>query len=200
MVAINAKGQYWLNTQSQNMLTEIIGMELIEAANYFRHRIRTELTRKGKVTCAFPGGDNVSGDNYEINTPNGTLSITIVLDAVQGSSLIHFINLNKPVGVVSSDLEINIPKYTNRRISTLLVEENGRRYLYSRGKFAVYRSHIPMAEAIDYFKKQYGNVEPLIQPKGIRYVIKIADLESPDLFDQIALFTHNVLTFKKQYR
>jgi len=182
------------------MLTEIIGTELIGAANYVRHKIRTELTRKGKVTCSFPGGDMVSGDNYEIKTPSGMLSITIVPDGVHGSSLIHFINLNKPVGVVASDLEINIPKYTNRRVSTVLAEENGRRYLCSRGKFAVYRSHIPASAAIDYFQKQYGNVEPLIQPKGVRYVIKIADLDAADLFNQIALFTNNVLTFKKQYR
>lgn len=182
------------------MLTEISGTELIEAANYFRNRIRTELKWKGRAASSFPGGDMVTGDIYEIITPNGLLSITIVPDASQGSSLIHFINLNKPVGVVASDLEINIPKYTNRRVSTVLAECNSKRYLCSRGKFAVYRSHIPMAEAIDYFKKQYGNVESLSQTKGAMDVIKIADLESGFLFDQIAIFTYNILTFKKQYR
>jgi hypothetical protein len=142
----------------------------------------------------------VSGDNYKIKTSTGMLSITIVPDTIQGSSLIHFINLDKPIGTIASDLEINIPKYTNRRISTVLAEDNSRRYLCSRGKFAVYRSHLPASTAIQYFENKFGIVEPLIQSKGVRYVIKIADLDSTDLFEKIALFTYNVLVFKRQFR
>ena len=181
-------------------LTEMSGRELEESVTLFRKRIKTELALTGKRMLAFPGGEKSEGDNYEIQTKYGLLSITVIADSVQLNRYMHFITLNQENSQSSSDMEINFPKVHDRRINALIAEKQGRRYICNRGKCTVYMRALKMAVVLDHFETEYGNVVEIQENGKLISVIQIADLESSLLFEQIAQFTHQIKTFKQQFR
>ena len=179
------------------MLSEISGNELHRAVEYFRQRIRSELSGKGKRRFSFPGGGSGEGDNYELNTPYGLLSI-IVYDETRG--YIHFINLDQPNNVVASDIEINIPRELNRRAATLLAKDSGHLYICNRGLFTVHMKRLKKSVVIDHFSSNYQNIDQVVERNKINSVIRIADINSKSLFAEIAQFTQQVKDFKEQFR
>lgn len=179
------------------MLSEISGNELHRAVEYFRQRIRSELSRRGKRRFSFPGGGSGEGDNYELDTPYGLLSI-IVYD--ETSRYIHFINLDQPNNVVASDTEINIPKELDRRIATLLAKDLGHLYICNRGRFTVHKRPLKKSIVINHFSLKYENIDTVSEKNKIISVIRIADINSKSLFADIALFTRQVKEFKEQFR
>jgi hypothetical protein len=181
------------------MFTEISGNELRQSVDDFRRRIRAEMSLKGKRPFSFPGGTSGEGDNYELHTTQGLLSIILVDDERHLNRYMHFINLDQPNNIVASDTEINIPKGLDRRISTLLAK-NQRRYICNRGRLTVYRGSLKKSVVIDHFSKTYNNVIQITKNNKIDTVIRVADLDAKDLFEQIALFTRQIKIFKNQFR
>jgi hypothetical protein len=178
------------------MLLEISGSDLQRAAEQFRERIRSELEHKGKKRFSFPGGSG-TGENYEINTLYGLLSI-IIYDETRG--YIHFINLDQHNNVVASDIEINIPREINRRAGTLLAKDSGHLYICNRGLFTVHMKRLKKSLVIDHFLSNYQNVDQVIVRNKMDSVIRIADINSKSLFADIAQFTQQVKIFKEQFR
>ena len=179
------------------MLSEVSGNELHRAVEYFRERIRSELSQKGKRRFSFSGGGSGEGDNYELITPYGLLSI-IYFDAT--SRYIHLINLDQSNDVVASDMEINIPKTLDRRIATVLARDLEHLYICNRGKFTIHMGSLKKSIAIDYFSSNYGITDQVMECDKISSVIRIADINSESMFADIALFTRQVKDFKEQFR
>lgn len=182
------------------MPTEITGSELRQAVEEFRKRIHSELSSKGKRTFLFPGGGSGEGDNYELSTPHGLLSIIIVADEEHLNSYIHYINLDQENKVVASDIEINIPKELDRRIATLLVKDQSHRHICNRGKLTVHMGSLKKSVVLDHFATKYGNVIQVTEHNKIDSVIRVADIDSKSLFEEIALFTRQIKSFKNQFR
>ncbi|MEQ1739274.1 MAG: hypothetical protein ABL884_05155 [Methyloglobulus sp.] len=184
------------------MLTEIAGSELRQTVEEFRKRIRSELSSKGKRAFLFPGGGSDDSDKYELLTPYGLMSISIAAD--KEDRYIHYINLDQEEKVIaydkSSDLEINIPKDLNRRIATLLVKDQAHRYICHRGKLTVHMGSRKISDVLDHFATKHGNVIQVKEHSKIDSVIRVADINSKTLFEEIALFTHQVKDFKNQFR
>ena len=182
------------------MYTEINISDIEKSVSLFRNRIKNELVLTGKRVLSFPGGEKGKGDNYEIKTKYGLLSIIVVPDLPNLNRYMHFITLNQESNQAASDTEINIPKVHDSRVSALLAKHQGHQYLCNRGKCTVYMRAIRMSIVLDHFAKEYSSVVE-IQEKGKTHsVIRIADLESPFLFEQIALFTSQIKAFKAQFR
>ena len=59
------------------MLTEVAENEVQQYVEDFRRRIRSELSGKGKKRFSFSGGESGEGENYEVQTSYGLLSILI---------------------------------------------------------------------------------------------------------------------------
>lgn len=182
------------------MLTEISGDELHQSVINFRNRIKAELFFTGKRTLSFPGGEKGNGDNYELQTKYGLLSIIVVADDSHINRYMHFITLNQENSQTASDTEINIPKIHDSRVSALFAENQGHRYICNRGKCTVYMRALKMSVVLDHFAEKYGNVVQIQENEKQNSVIRIADLESPMLFEQIAQFTNQIKTFKQQFR
>lgn len=184
------------------MLTEIAGSELRQTVEEFRKRIRSELSSKGMRPFLFPGGGSDDSNKYELLTPFGLMSISIAAD--KKDRYIHYINLDQENKVIaydkSSDLEINIPKDLNRRIATLLVKDQAHRYICHRGKLTVHMRSIKKSVVLEHFTSKYGNVIQVNEHNQISSVIRVADIDSKSLFEEIALFTHQVKDFKNQFR
>ena len=184
----------------ETSLTEVQGINLRESVEEFRNRIKREMVFKGERTLSFPGGASDTGHTYELETVSGILSITVLPDTEHLNRYMHFVNLDQPKGTVASDVEINIPKVLDRRASTLLAKNQSHRYICNRGKCTVYMSSLKKSVVLDHFASKYGNVDK-VQENGKEIpVILVADLNSEKLFDQIALFTHQIKTFKNQFR
>jgi hypothetical protein len=181
-------------------LTELSGDDLHQSIIYFRNRIKAELSFTGKRILSFPGGEKGKGDNYELKTKYGLLSIVVVTDETNMNRYMHFITLNQATSQAASDTEINIPKVHDSRVSTLLVENQGHKYICNRGKCTVYKRALKMAVVLEYFKNKFGNVFEIQENGKLIPVIQIADLESLMLFEQIAQFTDQLKTFKQQFR
>lgn len=182
------------------MLTEITGNELRDAVDAFRQRIRTELFQRGKRSFSFPGGGSGEGDNYELDTPHGLLSIIIVADEPHLNRYLHLINLDQTSDVVASDTEINIPKGLDRRISTLLAKDTGHRYICNRGRLTVHMGSLKKSVVLEHFEEMYGSMVRVREGSKIDSVIRVADLAAKSLFDEIALFTRRIKNFKMQFR
>jgi hypothetical protein len=185
---------------AETIFTEISGQELAASVTFFRERIKTELALTGKRMLAFPGGEKSEGDNYEIQTKYGLLSITVIADSVQLNRYMHFITLNQENFQSSSDTEINFPKVHDSRVNALLAEKQGCRYICNRGKCTVYMRALKISIVLDHFRTEYGNVVELQENGKLISVIQIADLESSLLFEQISQFTHQIKSFKQQFR
>lgn len=183
------------------MFTEISGDELRDAVNDFRHRICTEMKAAGKRQYSFPGGEfSGEGDNYEVPTSQGLLSIIIISDEERHSRYMHYINLNAQGASIAPDTEINIPKKLDRRIQILLAKNEGHRYICHRGKFTVNKSSLKKSVGLDHFDSRYGNVVQVREFAKVCSCIQIADLSSMSLFEDIALFANRVKSLKQQYR
>lgn len=179
---------------------EIVGNYLEQSVEFFRDRIKKEMTFNCRRTHFFPGGGKVEADNYEINTNFGLLSISVVPDSMQWNRYIHLITMNHGKTPSSSDFEINIPRVHDRRVSALLTEKQGSRYICNRGKCTVYKRRLKMTEVLNYFAIKHGNVVEIQEPGHKSSVIQIAELESPILFEQIAEFTNQLKVFKQKFR
>lgn len=186
--------------KTETILTEISGHELEESVTLFRDRIKAELAFTGKRMLAFPGGEKSEGDNFEIQTKFGLLSITIIADSERLNRYMHFITLNQETSQASSDTEINFPKVHDSRVNALLAEKQGQRYICNRGKCTVYMRALKMSVVLNHFETEYGNVVVIQENGKLISVIQIADLESLLLFEQIAQFTNRIKTFKQQFR
>jgi hypothetical protein len=185
---------------TEKALTEIQGVELEQSVKDFRDRIKAEMIFQGKRTLSFPGGICESGDNYKIDTSYGVLAITVIADEEKFNRYLHFITLDQPEGIVASDIEINIPKLHDKRIATVMAKKQGHRYICNRGKCTVYMRALKQSVVIDHFDSKYGNAEELKENGKVANVIRIANLDARDLFDQIALFTQQMKDFKRQFR
>jgi hypothetical protein len=182
------------------MFTEITGNELRHSVEEFRKRISSEMSPKGKKTFLFPGGESGEGDNYEQSTSHGLLSIIIVADQEHLNRYRHYINLNQENKVVASDIEINIPKELDRRVSTLLAKDQDHRYICNRGKFTVHMRSLKKSDILEYFATEHRNVFQVSEHNKIASVIRVANIDSKNLFEEIALFTRQVKTFKNRFR
>ena len=185
---------------TESTLYEIQGIELVESVLDFRNRIKNEMIFTGKRTLSFPGGASENGDNYRFDTSYGILTITVVPDRDIFNRYFHFINLDQPEGIVASDIEINIPKVHGKHTATLLSKKQGHRFICNRGRFTVYMAALKNSVVLNHFASTYGNVEELNEDGKLKPVIRIADLDAEDLFDQIALFTHQMKDFKKEFK
>jgi hypothetical protein len=185
---------------SDNKFTAINGDILEQTVTLFRNRIKNELSSTGRRSLSFPGGEKSEGDNYEIQTKYGLLSITVVKDSPSLNRYMHFITLDQEKSQVASDTEINIPKVHDSRVSTLLTEKQGHRYICNRGKCTVYMRALKTSVVLEHFSKEYGNVVEIQENGKLSSIIRIAELESVLLFEQIAQFTHQIKTFKQQFR
>jgi hypothetical protein len=182
------------------MFTEINGSESTKAVIDFQKRIRNELVFKGQRTLSFPGGVPCTGNNFEAITPYGQLWITIGSDDKTLKRYLHLINLNPGTGQIASDFEINIPKFHDKRISTLLVKNRENRYICNRAKFTVYKTSCKKSIVLVHFDKNYGNVIEVLETGKVISVIKVADIDSAQLFNDIALFTLQLKKFKEPFR
>ena len=185
---------------TEPIFTEMEGAEHEQSVKDFRNRIKTEMVFKGNRTLSFPGGLTEHGENYMVDTPSGILTITVIPDKETLNRYYHFINLDQPDGIVSSDIEINIPKSHDKRLATLLARSKGQRYICNRGRCTVYMSAIKRSIILDHFDSQYGNVVHLKESGIVNNVIRIANLDDDDLLYQIALFTRQMKAFKNQFR
>jgi len=66
----------------------------------------------------------------------------------------------------------------------------------------MYRLHESSKDVscLEHFAKEYKNVVEIQENRKLSSVIQIAELESPLLFEQIALFTNQIKTFKQKFR
>lgn len=184
------------NTVGGKGLTGIPEAETERLIGKFRHRIKTEMIFKGNTTHSFPGGAVESGESYELKTELGDLVITIVPYNSLHNRYLHFIKLNPVKGNTASDIEINIPKIAIRRYNTLLAKRSDITYICSRGRCTVNKGSIKKSIVLKHFASQYGNVDSVLENGRLSSVIKIADLDSQDLFEQIASFTKHMKDFK----
>jgi len=131
--------------KTEGLFTEITGNDLDLAVTFFRKRIKDELSLTGKRILSFPGGEKGEGNNYEMLTKHGLLSIIVVEDSSHLNRYMHFITLNQENNKATSDTEINIPKIHDSRISALLAKKLGHRYIFNRGKCTVYMKALKMS-------------------------------------------------------
>lgn len=178
-------------------ITEAETERLIER---FRHRIKTEMIFKGRTTHSFPGGAVESGESYELKTELGDLVITIVPYNSLHNRYLHFIKLNPVKENTASDIEINIPKIAIRKYNTLLAKSNDIPYICSRGRCTVNKGSIKKSIVINHFASHYDIVDSVMENGRLSSVIKIANLDSQDLFEQIATFTQQMKDFREPFR
>ena len=195
------KKQIKINIEEFNTeFSEVTEDELLQSILFFRNRIKNELIYKGSKDFAFPGGDRVKGECYETQTIYGLLSITSVPYDSKFNKYIHFIKLNQFSNSNSSDLEINIPIMHDSRVGTLIAKNEKTKFLCNRGKCTVYMKALRKLEVLNYFESKYNNVISIKENGKITPVIQFAEIESKTLFEQIALFTHQMKIYKEQFR
>jgi hypothetical protein len=182
------------------MLTSMVGIELTKAVEDLRLSIRSEMSPRGKRRFQFPGGATGEGENFEKHTSSGLLSIIVVSDQDHLNRYLHFINLDPPRDVVASDTEINIPKGTDRRISTLLAKDNERRYICNRGRITVHMRSLKKSVVLGYFSTEFNVVSQVNESGKTDDAILVAEIGSRSMFEDIALFTKRLKEFKLRYR
>lgn len=189
-----------INLNGSRGMTGIPVEETERLIEMFRHRIKTEMIFKGNTVHSFPGGAVESGDSYELKTKLGDLVITVVPFNALHNRYLHFIQLNPVKGNSASDIEINIPIVAVRRYNTLLAKSNDITYICSRGRCTVNTGSIKKSIVLEHFASNYDNVDSVQEDGRLSSVIKIADLDSQDLFEQIASFTKHMKDFKNHVR
>lgn len=189
-----------INLYGSRGMTGITEAEAERLIEKFRHRIKTEMKFKGRTTHSFPGGAVEAGDSYELKTKLGDLVITVVPFNKLHHRYLHFIKLNPVKGNTASDIEINIPIIAVKKFNTLLAKSNDITYICSRGRCTVNTGSIKRSIVLEHFASNYDNVDSILENRRISSVIKIADLDSKDLFEQIASFTQNMKDFREPFR
>ena len=186
-----------------NMFTEITGNEIHKAVSSFRRRIAQELTGARCSEFKHPGGDKREGIKYERQTDYGLLTVVVVPEEAEPTRYIHGVDVDRPEAH-DSTLRLSTSKASGgrARASTVFAhrETTNSIYLCHRGFITMHRKRLPAAEIIDYFGRQYGSIVD-INANGKSYkAIKIDDLESPMLFDEIARFAKQMEEFKAHKR
>ena len=194
------KNRVFTDTNEETEFTELSGKDLEIAVLQFRSRIKNELKFTGTKNHTFPGGEKSIGERYEINTSHGLLSITVEIEGIHSDRFVHYILLDRTVNSSASDIEINIPKIHNGNVACLLIENHGKRFLCNRGKCTVYMKALKKSDVLEHFASKYGNVLNIKENGKITPVIKFAELDSNNLFEQIAQFTDQMKIFKEQFR
>lgn len=182
------------------LLEEIQEENLRKSVFDFRARIKNEMDFGGQKKMLFPGGESDLGESYITLTSLGKLKITIVPDTIERNRFMHYINLNQPDNVTSSDLEINFAKSADYKSGTLLASRNGKRLICSRGKLTVYLGALKRSVVLDYFEENFRCINSILENDVLVPLIMVADLDSKYLFEQIATFTHQIKEFKKEFR
>lgn len=189
-----------INVDRRRGMTGIPEAETERLIEKFRHRIKTEMKFKGTATHSFPGGAVESGDSYETKTELGTLVITVVPFNSLHHRYLHFVRLNPSKGDSASDIEINIPPKAVKKYNTLLAKSNDITYICSRGRCTVNKGSIKKSIVLEHFASNYDNVDSVQENGRLSSVIKIADLDSQDLFKQIASYTQHMKDFREPIR
>lgn len=189
-----------IQNNSELEFIEVTGDELYQSVKFFRKRIENELNYTGSKELHFPGGENCKGESFEIQTIYGLLSITVVTEENKFNRYVQFVTLDQPKNSNSSDIEINIPKFPNSRVATLIAKRNEKRILCNRGKCTVYMKALKKSEVLNHFESLHGNIVHIKENGKNTPVIKFAELDSNSLFEQIALFVFQMKSFKEKYR
>lgn len=182
------------------LLEEIKGDNLRKSVFDFRARVKNEMDFGGQKKMLFPGGESDLGESYITLTSLGKLKITIVPDTKERNRFMHYINLNQPDNVTSSDVEINFSKSADYKSGTLLASRNGKRLICSRGKLTVYMGSLKRSVVLDYFKENFRRIDSIVENEQFVPLILVANIDSKYLFEQIAAFTHQIKEFKKEFR
>jgi len=77
-----------------------------------------------------------------------------------------------------------------------LAKNNDITYICSRGRCTINKSSIKKSIVLEYFASNYDTVDIVHENGRLSPVIIIADLDSQDLFEQIASFTQQMKDFK----
>lgn len=184
------------------MLTELAGRELQTAVEDFRRRVAQEMASRGKTTFKNPSGLERPGDNYEADTPSGLLSIVITSADEDPTRYIHAVTLN-PTHILNPTLRLNLSRsvHGGGRTSTVVARDSvsKTRYLLHRGDITVHKKRMRRMEVIEYFERCDSVVEVHDGDRKYR-AVRVADLDAPSLFDDIALFLRRLNDLKMPHR
>ena len=169
-----------------------------KALGLFRRKLKNISYKREKLEWRFPntGGRQGKYPTYLVKTYLGELQIGV--PERWGGRNPHLIRFAQRQGSLSPDVELNIPKAHNRRVSGLYSKDaNGEIWLCSRGSFTAFRGRIPRDISFSYFDKWLYEIDD----KGeLLQIIRICSLSSPKIFNHIATFTIAVQELKKRYK
>jgi len=185
------------------MFTEVSNDEIRKAITAFRDRIARELPPGGVGAFRHPGGDTREGARYDGATKYGLLTIFVIPDDAEPTRYIHGININRP-NARDATLRLSTSKAVDGigKASTVAVRERGTNELWMchLGDIRVHRDRPRRAVVLDYFHRRHHSVVNVDSKRKPYPAIKIGALESPSLFDDIALFAKQMEQLKAEYR
>ena len=169
----------------------------LDALRVFRNKLREIAGKPKGLEWSFPNGSREEYPTYLVKTYLGKLQIGV--PKRWGTRNPHLIRFAQKQGPLSPDVELNIPKTHDRRISGLYAKHaNGEIWLCSRGLFTAFRGKIKRETiTFPYFDKWLHEIDD--KEKSIQ-IIPVCSLSSPTIFDDIADFTDAVQKLKKIYK
>lgn len=166
----------------------------LDALRFFRRKLKKN--KQKELEWIFPDGSRGKYPTYLVKTYLGKLEIGV--PEGWGTRNPHLIRFAQRQGSLSPDVELNIPKAHDRRVSGLYAKDaNGEIWLCSRGSFTAGRGRIPRDISFSHFDKWLYEID---DEGELRPIIPVCSLSSPTIFDDIATFTTAVQELKKRYK
>ncbi|MEI6887642.1 MAG: hypothetical protein ACOYM0_05740 [Bacteroidales bacterium] len=166
--------------------------DIRNAVNQFKDQIIKSATSQNKSKKNFHVGTSVLGIEYAIICHTDNLHVMIP-DKERDERALLLFTLNPSTTNLSSDVEITLPLALNRSISGCFVKDGKNLLVCNRGRFTSFKSVIPSKITLDYFKDSIIAVNDFDRQSE---VICIANLCSPNLFEEIIAFVKKVKHLK----
>ena len=179
------------------MKTLVTRKDNSKALKLFRAKLREIAGKPEELEWRFPDGSRGKYPTYLIETYLNKLEIGVPEGWKARNP--HLIRFAQSQGPLSPDVELNIPKTHDRKISGLYAEDaNGEIWLCSRGLFTAFRGKIKRETiTFPYFDKWLHEIDD--EGESCR-IIPVCSLSSPTIFDDIADFTTAVQELKEIYK
>ncbi len=161
----------------------------------FKKKIIAFSEKKESLEWAFPSGDKAQCDTYFLRTKLGMLLVAVP-EKWPGRQA-HLFSLNYEGGILSPDVEINIPDNLDRKVSGAYVKNGKRLSICHRGGFTAFRGKIPKEISMAFFSKWLISTEDYDKNNEL---ISVASLESSSLANDIAEFVSAVSDMKIQFK
>jgi hypothetical protein len=169
--------------------------DIAAAVGEFRRAVAAVASLRRKAEWVFPNGERAVLETYSITTRGGRLLVGL---PVRGARrVMHLFHLDRDEGVLTPDVELNVPATLDRKSSGVYLRDGKNWMLATRGGFSAYRGKIARELVFRHFDKW------LIEARdgdGVAQVIPVAALTSPALGDDLIEFVQAVVRLKAVHK